>query len=97
MSRPTALVTFCCIRSLISVLSPLLRTANNSARAFELFARKYSSARRRTRLGKCCLPRYRAQSDQRESDDFADQPASVQVADFSNTFAGANRCKTSAL
>src|SRR5208283_2464091 len=69
MSVPAAPKPISLVNTFISGLSPLLRTANLAARAFELLARRYRCVPSTTRLGKYCPPRYRARSGDRKGDE----------------------------
>lgn len=71
MSMPAAPKTTCLVITFISGLSPSLRTANQTARAFEPFARRYSCAAITTRLGKCYPQRYRARSSHGKGDEIS--------------------------
>src|SRR5450631_4951370 len=69
MSMPAAHKTTSLVHTFISGLSPLLRTANQAARSFELFPRRYRCVPSTTRLEKYCPPRYRARSGDRKGDE----------------------------
>ena len=70
MSRPAALITIWCTLPVISVLSPSLN-GEQSARAFELFARRYVCEKRKKRRGKWRLLQCGVQQEWRESGGFS--------------------------
>src|ERR1035441_8046708 len=96
MSMPTAPKTTCLVITFISGLSPLLRTANQAARAFELFGRRYSCVPSTTRLGKCYPPRYRARSSHRKSDEIRNRAARAGFPASGARRVGECRCESCA-